>query len=126
MKEKIHLEYILNTVSPNVLWTHISTPSGLSEWFSDDVKLNGKRYIFQWDKSEQEAEQIGIRLNHFIRFRWQEDSDTKFYFEFKIHVDEMTQDTVLEITDFSEPDEIDDAINLWNTQVDNLKRSLGA
>ena len=125
-KEKIQLEYILNTVSPNVLWTHLSTPSGLSEWFSDDVRLNGKHYIFQWDKTEQEAEQIGIRVNHFIRFRWLEDENTKYYFEFRIHVDDITQDTVLEITDFAEPDEKEDVSNLWNAQVDDLKRTLGA
>lgn len=125
-KEKIHLEYILNTVSPNVLWTHLSTPSGLSEWFADDVRLIGKHYIFVWDKTEQEAEQIGFRLNNFIRFRWLEDEDTKYYFEFKIYVDEITQDTVFEITDYAEPDEIEDLVNLWNTQVENLKRSLGA
>lgn len=125
-REKIHIEYILNTLSPTVLWTHLSTPSGLSEWFSDDVSISGKRYIFKWEKYEQEAEQIAIRLNHFVRFRWLDDENTKYYFEFKILQDELTQDTILEITDFVEPDEKDDAINLWNSQVDSLKRSLGA
>ncbi len=125
-KEKLHIEYILNTVSPNVLWTHLSTPSGLSEWFSDDVSINGKRYIFKWEKYEQEAEQIAIRLNHFVRFRWLEEEDPKCYFEFRIHLDELTQDTILEIIDFAELSEKDDVISLWNSQVDVLKRSLGA
>jgi hypothetical protein len=31
----------------------------------------------------------------------------------------------LEITDFAEPDEKGDAITLWETQVDLLKRRLG-
>ncbi|MCL1943974.1 MAG: START-like domain-containing protein [Candidatus Azobacteroides sp.] len=125
-KEKIHIEYILNTVSLTVLWTHLSTPSGLSEWFSDDVSIKGKRYIFKWKKYEQEAEQIAIRINSFIRFRWLDDENTKYYFEFRIHSDELTQDTILEIIDFSEPDEKEDVISLWNSQVETLKRSLGA
>ena len=124
-KEKIQIEYMLNMVSPTILWMHLSTPSGLSEWFSDDVSINGKRYIFKWAKYEQEAEQTAIRMNHFIRFRWVDDEDSKYYFEFRIHSDELTQDTILEITDFVEPEEKSDTINLWNSQVDALKRCLG-
>ena len=125
-KEKIQIEYILNMVSPTILWTLLSTPSGLAEWFSDDVHINGKKYVFKWEQYEQEAEQIAIRMGHFIRFRWLDDEDTKYYFEFRIHLDELTQDTILEITDFVEPEEQTDTISLWNRQVESLKRSLGA
>jgi len=125
-REKLQIEYMLNMVSPTILWTHISTPSGLAGWFSDDVRIIGKRYTFKWLKHEQEAEQIAIRMNHFIRFRWLDDEDTKYYFEFKIHLDELTQDTILEIIDFVEPGEEADTISLWNSQVEALKRCLGA
>ena len=38
VKEKFELEYLLMT-SPKVLDNMISTPSGLSEWFAEDVNI---------------------------------------------------------------------------------------
>ena len=32
--------------SLKILFNQISTPSGLSEWFADNVNLNGKNYTF--------------------------------------------------------------------------------
>jgi hypothetical protein len=47
------------------------------------------------------------------------------YFEFAIHKLELSGGLTLEITDFSTPEEKSDAITLWETQVDELKRKLG-
>jgi uncharacterized protein YndB with AHSA1/START domain len=54
-KKKFELEYTMNT-SPKVLYNRLSTPSGLAEWFADDVNLQGNLFTFIWDGSEQEAE----------------------------------------------------------------------
>ena len=56
LKEKIELEYTLNT-SPGILFNRLATPSGLSEWFADDVMVDGKIFTFIWKGSEQRAEQ---------------------------------------------------------------------
>ena len=42
--------------SLKILFNQISTPSGLSEWFADNVNLNGKNYTFFWNGDEQVAE----------------------------------------------------------------------
>lgn len=126
IKEKINFEYELKNVSINLLWTYISTPSGLSKWFSDDVSVNGKTFTFIWQKSPQKADLIHIRQGHFVRFRWEEDENTKYYFELKINTGELSGAVELEITDFAFPDEIEDTHELWKTQIDNLKRSIGA
>ena len=44
-KVKLELEYIINT-SPTILFNCLSTPSGLSEWFADDVNIKNDRYTF--------------------------------------------------------------------------------
>ncbi|MDO5571210.1 MAG: START-like domain-containing protein [Bacteroidales bacterium] len=124
-KEKINIEYTLLTVSPTVLWSYISTPSGLANWFADDVKISGKKFTFIWDKTSQSAEQIGCRTGVFIRFRWDDETDNRIYFEFRILQVELTGDTILEIIDFSEPDEKDETIELWNLQIESLKRKIG-
>ena len=123
-KEKFELEYILQS-SPAILFNRLSTPSGLSEWFADDVNIEGKIFKFVWDGSEQLAELILRKENKIIRFHWVEDEDDT-YFEFRIEVDELTGDTALVIVDFSEPDDKDDAIELWNQQIEMLKHGLGS
>jgi len=50
------LEYVINT-TPGILFNRLSTASGLSEWFADDVKVHGNTFIFRWDVSEQKAQQ---------------------------------------------------------------------
>lgn len=124
MKHKFELEYTLNT-SPDILFTRLSTPAGLSEWFADDVNLNGNVFTFFWDKAEQQAEVLMKKENKYIRFRWLDDTDRKAYFEFKITRDDLTGDVSLLITDFAEEDEKNDSIDLWDTQIAELKHAIG-
>ncbi len=123
MKNKIELEYSINS-SPKILYTRLSTPGGLSEWFADDINIQGNIYTFIWDGSEQQAELVTKKENQLVRFKWIEDEGNTF-FEFKIHKDELTGDVALVITDFIEDDEKDDAIDLWDTQIAELKHALG-
>ena len=46
------------------------------------------------------------------------------YFEIKMTYNELTSDYVLEITDFAEPDEVDDMKELWESQVAKLRKNL--
>jgi len=121
MSEKFEMEYTLNT-SPRVLFNRLSTPAGLAEWFADDVNLKNGLYSFIWDGSEQFAEVVSRKDNRHIRFRWV-DEDEESYFEFRIQKDELTGDLALIITDFA--DDKNDAIDLWDTQVAELKHALG-
>ena len=122
-KIKFQLEFTINT-SPKLLYTRLSTPSGLAEWFADDVRLSSKDYTFFWDGSEQTAKLLMKKSNEYIRFKWLDDDDES-YFEFKVNTDELTNDVALIITDFAEEDEIDDSKDLWEQQINNLKRAMG-
>ena len=124
MKTKYELEYTLNT-SPNFLYSRLSTPEGLSEWFADNVNLKRGKFHFIWEGAEQEAVVVQKKANKFIRFRWTDEEDQEEYFEFRIHTDELTGDVALWITDFAEEEEKDDAIDLWDTQISELKHAIG-
>jgi uncharacterized protein YndB with AHSA1/START domain len=124
-KEKIHIEYVFDKASKTSIWDYISTAAGLSEWFADNVSVDGKIYAFTWDKHLAKAEIIGISPNFFIRFHWLEDENPNSFFEFRIHKIELTGGLMLEITDFAETNEKNDAINLWEWQIKSLKRTLG-
>jgi len=126
MKEKIIIEILVNT-SPKILFPRLSTPSGLSEWFADDVNSRGSNFTFIWENSSQKAKLVSSKDAKFVRFKWEEDEKEKedYYFEFKIEIQEMSGDTLLVVTDFAEPDDKEDAINLWESQIGNLKHVLG-
>ncbi len=124
--EKIHLEYPLSATSKNILWAAISTPSGLEDWFADNVISKDKNVMFHWGKTEErEAEIIAIRAFSFIRFRWLDDENERDYFELKMNYNELTGDFMLEITDFAEPSEAADLEDLWSSQVAKLRRTCG-
>ena len=125
-KEKIKMEYMLKAGSSNIVWSIISTPSGLETWFADKVTFQEKLYTFRWGKTEvRKAELVNSRANSFIRFHWLDDEDRKSYFEFRIHYNELTEDLMLEITDWAEPDETDDLKDLWDSDIEKLRRVSG-
>lgn len=125
-RKKIHLEYLLNATSKTILWTAISTPSGLEGWFADKVSADNKQVVFCWGKNEKrEAEIVGMRMFSFIRFHWLDDEIVHEYFELRMTNNELTNDFVLEVTDFANEEDVDDAYELWNSQIETLRRTCG-
>ena len=125
MRQKYELEYTLNC-SPKVLFSRLSTPEGLCEWFADNVNIEGDVFTFFWKKSESKARLVALKDNKFVRFEWFENNDEESnYFEFRINIEELSGSVALIITDFADPEEKDDAIYLWDTQISELKRVLG-
>jgi hypothetical protein len=124
-KTKFKIEYQLRMASLNVLWNSISNPLGLAEWFADGVTVKENEYTFTWEKNDQTAYLIHLKPNDNVRFQWDEDLNTDYYFELKIKVLEVTGELALIITDFAEPGEKDDLILLWNKQIEVLRRKSG-
>ncbi len=124
-KIKYELEFPIQA-SPQLLYQYISTPSGLSEWFADNVNSRGELFKFIWDGSEEQAKLVTKKSGERIKFRWLEDEDEPYYFEIRIQVDEITKDVSIMITDFMYEDEIDEAKMLWENQISDLKHVLGS
>ena len=123
-KKKFVMEFVLNSCSHSVLWKAVSTPSGLGDWFADDVKLVGEKWVFVWDKLEQSAVRLSCRDKQLVKFRWDGDS-TDCYFEFRINEDALTGNVTLVITDFADELDLEDAKILWEEQVRVLGLQLG-
>jgi len=122
---KFQSEFVIRS-SPSLLYNYISNPSGLSEWFADNVNSRGEKYTFYWDGEEQSAFLMKSKQDSYVRFQWEDDEDTKYFFELNIVEDDLTGDVSLVITDFAEDDEIDEAKLLWESQIEDLKQVLGA
>ncbi|RKD17254.1 hypothetical protein BCY91_03695 [Pelobium manganitolerans] len=124
-KVKFTLEYEIRS-SAKILYSFISEPNGLGEWFADNVKVNDQVYTFVWDDGEeQKAKLLSAKENKAVKFHWLDD-DPYTYFELEISKDELTNDIALIITDFATPENVQDRQLIWNNQIDNLLRVIGA
>lgn len=124
-KVKFEIEFPIQA-SPQLLYNYISTPSGLSEWFADNVNSRGELFTFIWDDSEEQAKLVTKKSPERIKFKWLESDDDHSYFELRIQVDGITKDVSLIITDFSDDDEEEEAKMLWENQISSLKQVLGS
>ena len=108
-KEKFELEFPLRA-SPKMLFPFLSTPSGMSEWFCDDVNSRSELFTFFWDGSEEQARLLKKQQDRLVRFRWISDEEDGLdtYFEFRIELDALTNDTSIIVTDFADSDDIED------------------
>ncbi len=124
-KVKFELEFPIHS-SPTLLYQYISTPSGLSEWFADNVNSRGETFTFIWDDSEENAKLLSKKSGERIKFRWEDDEGESYYFEMRIQVDEITKDVSLMVVDFTDEDELEEAKMLWDNQISELKHVLGS
>jgi hypothetical protein len=127
LKIRYEIEFPINS-SPQLLYQYISTPSGLSEWFADNVNSRGEFFTFIWDDSEEKARLCSKKSGEKVRFKWVDanNKDTDYFFELNILVDEITKDVSLMVIDFAEKDEMNEAKQLWENQISDLKHVIGS
>jgi len=125
VKEKYTKEYYMRS-SPHVLYNYISAPSALAEWFADNVVNKDGNFTFTWDGADEYAQLVSKTKEVSIRFQWEDDADTDYYWEMAIKIDSLTKDVALLVTDFAEPDEVEESKQLWDRQIDALKHVIGS
>lgn len=125
LKERFQQEFYLRA-TPGSLYDLISSPSGFSEWFCDDVDVSGDEFTFKWGLESQHAECLSRKFGEMIRFRWLDDDDPGAFFELRIRIDPMTNETCLVVTDHAWPQDLEEAKALWESQIHTLARVLGA
>jgi len=125
-RQRIELEFPMHC-SANTLYNYISSPAGLSSWFADDVSVHGNNFVFKWDDGEvQEAELVKNVNRKHVKFRWIAGPNVNEFLEFTIHKDEITDDLALIVSDCAETDDLDELEMMWENQVQNLKKQIGA
>jgi uncharacterized protein YndB with AHSA1/START domain len=126
-KIRYELEFPLNS-SPQLLYQYISTPSGLQEWFADNVNSRGEFFTFIWDGTEENARLASKKTGEKVKFKWVDDNkkDTEYYFELRILEDEITKDVSLMVVDYAIEDELEESKLLWENQVSDLKHVIGS
>ena len=129
MSRKIELEYELKTRSGSAVWTLISTPIGMMKWLADEVTLEGETATFVWGDPLREhdthtATVIEMVKNSHIRLHW-DSSDSDAYWEIRMFHSEIAGNDHLAVTDFTEDDEPEDLVRIWDQNIDRLHRITG-
>ena len=123
-KTQVDLEFIIRT-SDSILYNCMSTPSGLEEWFADEIHIRGDVFTFIWEGEEKKAEMVSKKKDQFVKFHWLDDEKEKTFFEMRIKIDEMTGEVAMNVIDFADEGEEEETRMLWESAVDNLKRAIG-
>ena len=122
-KIQYQLEYTIRS-SPHILFPYLSQADGLHDWFADRVEIDKGYWIFIWDGYGERAVLMEKKENEFVRFHWEKQGKNEF-FEFRIDTGEITDETILRITDFCTKQEMKDQKMLWDSQVNTLVSRLG-
>ncbi|REG94053.1 MULTISPECIES: START-like domain-containing protein [Flavobacterium] len=127
LKVRYEIEFPINS-SPQLLYQYISTPSGLSEWFADNVNSRGEFFTFIWNDSQEKARLASKKSGEKVKFRWVDENnkDTEYFFELNILEDELTKDVSLMVVDFAHKEELEEATQLWENQISDLKHVIGS
>mgnify|MGYP001445788215 FL=1 len=124
-KSKFIGEYSINA-SRKMLFPYISTASGLSQWFADDVNITeDKVYTMLWDGEVNRARIVSIKANQHIKFEFEgEDDEDLNSIEIRLEMNELTQEVYIKVTDYSDIDD-QEVSDLWEGLVHDLKEIVG-
>jgi len=129
VKNKFVSDYQINT-SKKIIFPYLSTASGLSQWFADDVTINEDRnYVFSYDGEDHVAKIASIRSNHSVKFEYFDPNDPdardNSYIEFRLDENELTQTLFLKVIDYSDAYDDDEQESIWESLIMHLKEIIG-
>jgi uncharacterized protein YndB with AHSA1/START domain len=111
--------------SPAIVYQFLTTPACLTRWFCDEVDISDGVYTFAWSGSEEVAELVEDQEPGLLRFKWEDAETDKEYLEFNIQKSPVTSETIINITDWADADEVDDQIALWLSQMTRMRQEMG-
>ncbi len=129
-KRQITIEHNLLSTSSNIIWKLISTEGGLSRWIADEVKESKGKFTFTWGdemgRHEKRIANVLERVRHsHIRLQWEDETDPEAYLELRLSRTEVTGSFILHITDFAYPEDEDSLYDIWDQNLNQLRRSTG-
>ncbi|HLW21121.1 MAG TPA: START-like domain-containing protein [Cyclobacteriaceae bacterium] len=132
VKNKFVADFQINT-SRKIIYPYLSTASGLSQWFADDVTINeDKVYNFVYDGEDHFAKAVIMRSNHNVKFEFfdpraaegEEQTDHSFI-EFRLDENELTQTFFLRVIDYSDAYDDEEQESIWESLIGTLKEIIG-
>jgi hypothetical protein len=129
VKTKFVSDYQINS-SKKILFPYLSTASGLSEWFADDVSItHDKIFIFKIDGEKLYAKLVLCKNLIHVKFEFfdplETTSEDQSYLEFILDENELTQSLFLKVIDYSDSYDNEEMQFIWNSLIAQLKEIIG-
>lgn len=129
-KQQVLIERELQSNSKNRIWSIISDTDKLSRWIADEIQEEGKKLHFIWgdlqNSHDSRMATIAKKVKyHYIRLKWTDEEDPNAFLELRMEKSNISDNYVLFITDFAEPDDIDTMEDLWADNLDKLHQFSG-
>jgi len=127
---KFVADYQINT-SRRIIYPYLSTASGLSQWFADDVTIDeDKVYNFIYDGEDHFAKAVIMRNNHNVKFEFfvpegPDQDKEKAYLEFRLDENELTQTFFLRVIEYSDVYNEEEQLSIWEGLISTLKEIIG-
>ena len=121
---RIDLEFIFKA-SPTIIYNFVTTPACLVRWYCNEVDITGETYAFYWQGSSEVATLVDDIEDERVRFKWDEADDDEEYLEFRMYKSDVTNETIFEITDLCDHDEVQEVKDLWTTLTTELRKECG-
>ncbi len=122
-RTSFEMEFIFRA-SPTIIYKFLTDASCLIRWFCDEVDIEKGVFKYNWDGAEEVAKLIDDIENERLKFVW-DDGEEGEYLEFRLSKSPVTGETVLELTDYCDKDEVGEQKQLWTTQFAQLRRETG-
>ncbi|MBP6235697.1 MAG: activator of HSP90 ATPase 1 family protein [Saprospiraceae bacterium] len=121
---RLDMEFIFRA-SPTILYTFMTTPACLVRWYCDEVDITNDVYTFYWSGSSEVAYLLDDIEDERVRFEWEDADDPNEFLEFRMYKSDITNETIVEITDFCDENETQEVKDLWSTLMIDLRKECG-
>ncbi len=115
-------EYMFRA-SPSIIYLFVTQPNCLVRWFCDKVDNVGDHYKFDWEGDHEEAHIVEDIEEELVKYRWVDRPDE--YLQFRIYKTDITNETILEVTDFCDEDEVKEQKDIWDMYIKKFKTFCG-
>lgn len=122
---QLKIEFILRA-SPTIVYNFLTHPACLVRWFCDKVDIDGEMYTFEWNKSKEWAELLDDIEEEYLRFRFDSAETDDEFLEFRISTSPITDETILEISEWCDETDLSDQKLYWENLVQRMQREMGA
>lgn len=128
LKHRFEREFPINA-SPRILFPYIASPTGLAQWFCDDVQAaSAQRLTMVWDQQNHYAEITAERPGRSIRYVFldeqQQPAADADYLDLSLEASRITHEVFLRVVDYSDYRSEAEQQELWEGLVDRLRHQV--
>ena len=112
--------------SANILYPYLASLSGLEQWFAENATVGSDRvWDIVWDDEHHYAKRVTDVKNKHVKYEFLDDNKKEVEnpntLEFFIEKNDFTRMNYVKVVDYSEEDDEDELMDLWDQIMQGLR-----